>query len=73
MLLPRSPSAARRAREAEERAVSAVRVWILEEGKPKAIPVKTGASDGIRTQLLETELAPGDQVLIGVERQRGAS
>lgn len=73
MLLPRSPSAARRARESDERAVPAVRVWILEEGKPKAIPVKTGASDGIRTQLLETELAPGDRVLIGVERQRGAS
>jgi HlyD family secretion protein len=40
------------------------RVWILSEGKPIPVEVKTGASDGTRTKLLAGELQPGQAVVI---------
>jgi len=40
-------------------------VWILKEGKPHAVPIVSGASDGIMTQVKEGDLKPGDKVIIG--------
>ncbi|HJW32622.1 MAG TPA: efflux RND transporter periplasmic adaptor subunit [Holophagaceae bacterium] len=43
------------------------RVWILENGKPKALPVKAGISDGQSTEISGEGLAEGTVVLVGVE------
>jgi len=40
------------------------RVWIEENGQPKAITVKTGPSDGKMTQILAGDLKPGMAVII---------
>lgn len=41
-------------------------VWILKEQQPSAITIKTGASDGRMTQLLEGELQAGAELLVDV-------
>jgi HlyD family secretion protein len=41
-------------------------VWILgKDGKPKAVSVRLGASDGSSTQIFSRELKVGDQVIVG--------
>lgn len=40
------------------------RVWVLRQGTPVAVPVKTGPSDGKHTQLLEGELPLGAEVIV---------
>jgi len=35
-------------------------VWVLRAGKPAAVPVKTGISDGSLTEVTEGDLQPGD-------------
>ncbi len=51
------------------------RIWVLENGKPKAIVVKAGISDGQFTEVSSEGLTEGMQVLIGVEtaKQAGGS
>ena len=44
------------------------RVWILRDGKPVAIPVKTGATDGRLTQIVSGKLEPGVAVIIDATR-----
>jgi HlyD family secretion protein len=41
-------------------------VYVLEGGKPKAVEVKTGLSDGSHTEI-EGPLAPGTEVITGME------
>jgi len=42
------------------------KLWVLDaDGKPAAIEVKTGISDGSQTELLEGELAEGREVIVG--------
>ncbi len=43
------------------------RIWVLENGKPKAILVKVGITDGQFTELTGEGLSEGLQVLVGVE------
>jgi len=38
-------------------------VWILKDGQPCAVPVQVGVSDGIRTEILSGEIAPGTSVI----------
>ncbi|HEY0194291.1 MAG TPA: efflux RND transporter periplasmic adaptor subunit, partial [Kofleriaceae bacterium] len=38
-------------------------VWKLVDGKPKRVMVKVGLTDGSSTQLVEGELAPGDELI----------
>jgi HlyD family secretion protein len=45
------------------------KVWILKEGKPIPIPVKTGPSDGQFTQVVSDVLKPGMEVVIGMEEK----
>lgn len=40
-------------------------VWVLRDGKPVAVPVRTGATDGSYTQITGGELKAGDQVITG--------
>jgi len=51
------------------------RIWVLENGKPKAIVVKAGISDGQFTEVSGDGLTEGLQVLVGVEapKQAGGS
>ncbi|QNM96032.1 efflux RND transporter periplasmic adaptor subunit [Chitinimonas koreensis] len=41
------------------------RVWVLREGKPAMVPVRTGLSDGRNTAVSSDQLEPGDQVIVG--------
>jgi HlyD family secretion protein len=43
------------------------RVWILENGKPKALTVRAGASDGMFTEISGEGVTEGMLVLVGVE------
>ncbi|WP_282007943.1 efflux RND transporter periplasmic adaptor subunit [Brevundimonas aveniformis] len=40
-------------------------VWVLRDGEPVQVPVRIGASDGQRTEILGGELQDGDQVITG--------
>jgi len=42
-------------------------VWVLDQGQPRAVPVRLGASDGTVTEV-SGELSEGDAVLTGQER-----
>jgi HlyD family secretion protein len=41
------------------------RVFVLEGGKPKAVPVKTGLADGSQVEIV-AELPPGTEVIVGM-------
>jgi HlyD family secretion protein len=43
------------------------RVWVLHAGKPKAVSLRIGASDGRMTEVGGGDLQPGMQVIVGVE------
>jgi HlyD family secretion protein len=43
------------------------RVWLLQEGKPVALPVRAGATDGIVTEIVRGELRPGMAVIVDVK------
>jgi HlyD family secretion protein len=73
MLLPRRPPDARRPLEADRRAGKGARVWVLRDGAPAAVEVRTGATDGVWTQVLDGGLAPGTEVLVDVERSGSKS
>jgi HlyD family secretion protein len=60
-LFPRPPMTARRSNQARD---GGQQVWVLKQGEPVALKVKTGASDGRFTRLIEGELAPGDEVIV---------
>lgn len=40
-------------------------VWVLRDGEPVQVPVRIGASDGQRTEILSGELREGDEVITG--------
>jgi HlyD family secretion protein len=43
-------------------------VWVLEDGKAKPVEVTTGESDGTDIAVLDGDLEPGDQVILGAVR-----
>ncbi len=49
------------------------RIWVLANGKPKAIAVKAGISDGQFTEVSGEGLTEGMEVLIGVESTKSAN
>ncbi|WP_005031609.1 efflux RND transporter periplasmic adaptor subunit [Holophaga foetida] len=49
------------------------RIWILENGKPKAVPVQAGVSDGQFTEISGDNLSEGMSILTGVEDTKKAS
>ncbi|MEW6265155.1 MAG: efflux RND transporter periplasmic adaptor subunit [Thermodesulfobacteriota bacterium] len=44
------------------------RVWILKDGRPEPIPVTTGVTDGINTELLSGDVQPGQELLVDMTR-----
>lgn len=45
-------------------------VYRLARGKPEAVPVIAGASDGVRTEIREGALQAGEQVIVDIERKK---
>jgi HlyD family secretion protein len=43
------------------------RVWVLGDGQPQQVPVKTGITDGRRTEILAGGIEVGDQVITGTQ------
>lgn len=62
-LLP-GPPRFRKASKHEAPSQADQKVWVLREGKPVAVPVIIGPSDGTRTQLVKGELKAGDEVIV---------
>ena len=59
-LLPRPP---RQEKKQPAVANTGKRLWILRDGQPQAIAVKTGVSDGVNTQIISDQLTVDDQVI----------
>jgi HlyD family secretion protein len=38
-------------------------VWVLQNGRPTAVPVTIGATDGVQTQILSGDIQPGAPVI----------
>ncbi len=68
MLLPSRPPSSRRGGSKDATTSKGSRVWILKEGSPAAVTVKTGATDGTLTEILDGTLEPGTEVLVDLER-----
>jgi HlyD family secretion protein len=65
MLLPRPPShAGKRAAGNASGAEKRGQVWVLRTGKPVAVPVTTGATNGVVTQVVDSALEAGARVLL---------
>jgi HlyD family secretion protein len=52
------PGSGSRPREPDRRTV-----WVLREGAPSEVPIRTGVSDGTTTEVVESELREGDLVV----------
>ena len=69
------PTSGRQSRSQLASSAASATVWLVgDEGRPKPVAVKLGASDDDSTALLESPLVEGQQVIIGVansKNQRG--
>ncbi len=61
MLFPRPPMSQRRSNLSRN---GGQQVWAMRDGKPEAVPVKTGASDGTYTELRSGNIKPGQMVVV---------
>ena len=60
-LLPRPPAAPKKSLSVSNPA--APQLWVLDKGTPRAVPVKTGVSNGRLTEILGGELKAGMAVI----------
>lgn len=65
-LLPHRPRSSEGRRTTEEPSGTSGRVFVLEDGRPVAVPVTTGLSDGKRTAIESDALEPGREVIVDV-------
>ncbi len=49
------------------------RVWVLEEGAPKAIDVRLGLTDGTMTEIVSGDVREGSEVIVGLQAASGAA
>lgn len=69
-LLPRMPrTASSRAPRGDDEKGGGRRIWVLQDGQPVPLPIKTGLSNGRMTEVLEGELRPGMQVITDTATQ----
>jgi HlyD family secretion protein len=61
MIFPRPPHAGRRSNIERN---GGPKVWVLSDGKPVAVAVQTGASDGRLTALRSVDIRPGQSVVV---------
>ncbi len=64
------PDSALRFRPEDEAPYEGSAVWVSERAKPRRVPVKTGISDYSYSELLEGDLKPGQEVIIGQQNKR---
>jgi len=64
MLLPRPPRFKAAERENAAGSKKQQNVWILREGRPVAVPVTVGATDGVMTEMRAGDLQPGMAVVV---------
>ena len=64
MLLPRTPRFKAAERENAAGSKKQQNVWILREGRPVAVPVTVGATDGVMTEMRAGDLQPGMAVVV---------
>jgi len=53
------------ARAGRGRTVTSGRVWVLDRGKPRAVNLRLGLSDGSYTEVVSGEIKEGDEVIVG--------
>lgn len=71
MLFPRPFRGRQEAgKEPEHRGKAERRVWTLRDGKPVAVPVQVGATDGQMTEILEGALTPDMPLILDLVRER---
>ena len=63
-LLPRPPHRSKSGNNRTENDSKQQRVWKLLDGEPVAVPVVTGATDGIMSELIEGEITEGTALVI---------
>jgi HlyD family secretion protein len=68
-LMPRPPSSSSTTNSQGNSSNTQHQVWILKEGQIVAIPVSVGATDGLRTQVLKSDIELGMAVVIGTISQ----
>lgn len=66
-LIPRPPSDAKRSNVTQ---AGASQVWVLNDGVPQAVAVKTGVSNGRQTEILSGDLKPGMAVITDYQERR---
>lgn len=71
-ILPHPP---RRELKQKENAISSSnqqQVWAMRDGRPATVPVTTGVTDGVRTEILSGPIEPGMSLIVGtIESKRG--
>jgi HlyD family secretion protein len=66
------PRMGNRNRSTDQRAVSTDgtrTLYVLKDGKPEAVKVRTGSADGEKTEIV-SGLNEGDQVIVGTKERR---
>jgi HlyD family secretion protein len=64
-LMPRPPGSGKpKSRLPEDNGDTMRRVWVLQDGQPRAVDVKTGASNGRMTEIVSGDLKPGMPVIV---------
>lgn len=47
------------------------RVWVVKDGKPVALPLRLGVSDGRMTEVLKGDVAEGTEIILGMDEAGG--
>lgn len=69
-LLPRPPKGSSKPNGTEASAKKQQLVWTLRDGKPAAIDVTTGATNGVMTEVVFGDVKPGMQVIVDTAAKR---
>jgi HlyD family secretion protein len=67
MLMPRRPGGGSSAGGGAPDADGMRSIWVLRDGAPVEAKVRTGASDGSHTQIVEGGLSEGDPVITSMD------
>jgi HlyD family secretion protein len=65
-LIPRPPQPAPSAREEAQSGSKQQRVWIVRNGKLDPIPVTTGTTDGVMTEVTAGNVEPGMALVVDI-------
>ncbi|MDP2168221.1 MAG: efflux RND transporter periplasmic adaptor subunit [Thermodesulfovibrionales bacterium] len=70
-LFSRRPRTGTQRRDETAKGNAGQRVWVQAEGRPKPVPVTVGASDGRMSEVLSGDIAPGQPLIVDIERSGG--